>query len=439
MQFIQDELKKDNDWVSKWISDGWKNEYCPIQVGFDRVILKLTLKSIDYDILQSAIDVCKLNEDNWIFTKTTSDQDISLNICKSNSVKYTYIKVNLGNNDILTITPTGKDRTDNCTLILHIAPHKYLGNIYNNCVCDEISFIHNKMAEIEQLTGLCFDRNYLELTEAEINMNFLYDLESMTFADIVNAIGAYQIMNKKSTNNGFSISTLKKSVVDAMTSSIIGKNKISIYTRYTDVDINIYDKSYEAKHGYNLEFDKDNDKIDMIQSNYLRIEFKFSKRGISTYLPSSNLNNLTQIDIEEAFKKIYRKYIHDNVVKYYRSWDLRLQKYFGQLDISAYKNRSAWKKDFLLDISAQLRNEGDGFLYLTKEELKSYIKLIPAPSVKKNANKIAEQILYEMESKRDMPIRIVDEVPYKVIDEFILNFSGVQEQAIWYLPNNAFV
>ena len=92
-----------------------------------------------------------------------------------------------------------------------------------------------------------------------------------------------------------------------------------------------------------------------------------------------------------------------------------------------------------MDISAQLGNEGDGFLYLTKEELKSYIKLISASTAKKNANKIAEQILYDMESKRDMPIRIVNEVPYKVIDEFILNFSGVQEQAIWYLPNNAFV
>ena len=252
LKTIQDELKKDNDWISKWISDGWKNEYCPIQVGFDRVILKLTLESIDYDILQSAIDICKFNEDNWIFTKTTSDQDISLNVCKSSNVKYTYIKVNLGNNDILTITPTGKDRADNCTLILHIAPHKYLGNIYNNCVLDEISFIHGKMTEIEQLTGLCFNRYYLELTEAEINMNFIYDLESMTFTDIVNAIGVYQIMNKKSTNNGFSISTLKKSVVDAMSCSIIGKRKISMYTRYTDVDINIYDKSYEAKHGYNL-------------------------------------------------------------------------------------------------------------------------------------------------------------------------------------------
>lgn len=220
-----------------------------------------------------------------------------------------------------------------------------------------------------------------------------------------------------------------------MPSAINGKRKISLYTRYTDIDINIYDKSYETKHNYNDTFDKDADRLDMIQSNYLRIEFRLSKRGIGTYLPDSNLVRLCQSDIEDAFKKIYKKCIHDNIVKYYRNWDLRLQKYFSNLDITNYKNRSAWKKDFLLDISSQLNNEGDGYLYLTKDELKSYIKMIPAPSVQKNAKKIVEQIIKEMESKREMPIKVVNEIPYKVIDEFILNFAGCQEQVIWYLPN----
>lgn len=90
---------------------------------------------------------------------------------------------------------------------------------------------------------------------------------------------------------------------------------------------------------------------------------------------------------------------------------------------------------FLLDISSQLNNEGDGYLYLTKDELKSYIKMIPASSVQKNAKKIVEQIIKEMESKREMPIKVVNEIPYKVIDEFILNFAGCQEQVIWYLSN----
>ena len=61
--------------------------------------------------------------------------------------------------------------------------------------------------------------------------------------------------------------------------------------------------------------------------------------------------------------------------------------------------------------------------------------MIPASSVQKNAKKIVEQIIKEMESKREMPIKVVNEIPYKVIDEFILNFAGCQEQVIWYLPN----
>lgn len=435
MNFIQRQFNDENSWISEWKKDGWEYAYAPIQVGFDKIKLKLELGDIDYNRLQSAVNESKLNADSWLFAKTTTDSNVALDICNDSDTLYTYIKVELGNNDILTITPTGIDRKDNCSLVLHIKAHKYLGNIYNNTVEEEIAYIQTKLHEIEELTGLYFNPEYLELTEAEINMNLLYELESMSFVDIQKTIGVYQIVNGKSSNNGYTVSSIKKSTVDAMPSAIKGKRKISLYTRYTDIDINIYDKSYETKHNYNDTFDKDADRLDMIQSNYLRIEFRLSKRGIGTYLPDSNLVRLCQSDIEDAFKKIYKKCIHDNIVKYYRNWDLRLQKYFSNLDITNYKNRSAWKKDFLLDISSQLNNEGDGYLYLTKDELKSYIKMIPAPSVQKNAKKIVEQIIKEMESKREMPIKVVNEIPYKVIDEFILNFAGCQEQVIWYLPN----
>lgn len=210
MNFIQRQFNDENSWISEWKKDGWEYAYTPIQVGFDKIKLKLELEDINYGRLKSAINESKLNENSWLFAKTTTDSNVALDICNDSDTLYTYIKVDLGNNDILTITPTGIDRKDNCSLVLHIKAHKYLGNIYNNIVEEEIAYIQTKLHEIEELTGLYFNPEYLELTEAEINMNFLYELETMSFVDIQNTIGVYQIVNGKSSNNGYTVSSIKK-------------------------------------------------------------------------------------------------------------------------------------------------------------------------------------------------------------------------------------
>ena len=108
-----------------------------------------------------------------------------------------------------------------------------------------------------------------------------------------------------------------------------------------------------------------------------------------------------------------------------------------RVDMTDPHKRATWKKDIIAKISSQIKTDTNGFIYMTPDDIKAYVKLISSKSAIKNAKKITEQLIDEIEKNHKHSIKIVDEKPYKLMRDFIINFSGKQEQTIWYLPNKS--
>lgn len=439
MKFLQDKFTKENSCIQMWKKDGWLSADVPIQVGFDFVKLKLQLSYIDWNVFEQAQDVVNVGEGKFIWGNETNDIDNALNICTDPECNkmYTSIKIDLWNNDVLTIKTNKRSGIDNCQLDLHIKPHRYLGNIYNNSAEEEKAYVLERLHEIEQMSGIYFNHDFVEVIYAEINMNFLFDFDTMNFEEIVKSLGVYQIKNGKSSNNIYTVSDMKKGLVNSIAYTDIGQRAISIYTKYRDFDSVIYDKSFETKRGYNFKYNEKIDKLDMIQSNCMRIEFKIKKDGIQRYFGNINLMEYEQNTIEEVFKSLFEKNIYNEVEEYYIEWDKIIQQAFMRVDMTDPHKRATWKKDIIAKISSQIKSDTNGFIYITPEDMKAYVKLIPSKSAIKNAKKITEQLIDEIEKNHKHSIKIVDEKPYKLIRDFIINFSGKQEQTIWYLPNKS--
>lgn len=105
MKFLQEKFTKENSWIEMWKKDGWLSADVPIQVGFDFVKLKLQLSYIDWNVFEQAQDVVNVGEGKFIWGNETNDIDNALNICTDPECNkmYTSIKIDLWNNDVLTI------------------------------------------------------------------------------------------------------------------------------------------------------------------------------------------------------------------------------------------------------------------------------------------------------------------------------------------------
>jgi hypothetical protein len=97
---------------------------------------------------------------------------------------------------------------------------------------------------------------------------------------------------------------------------------------------------------------------------------------------------MNQSDVEEAFHKLAKKYIKKPLNEYY-------QEVYKIFDIAFFKidiTKSGWRDALVSGLDKAVK-ELEGFVFITENEIKDYVKQINCKSIKKNCRRITESVV----------------------------------------------
>ena len=415
----------------------------PRRVGFDYIKVGSILRKIDFELLCKELTrndelIEKGRRRKVLTARECRSEEKMLQACKNADEKYRFssIRVNLPNFDSLVIRKCNlSDRSDICVFEIHVPitekDNKNFGNI-NNMLCeDEKVYVRNRMKEVEKY-GLYLDLDIANIREVEINVNASIlgkhnDLRDM--AEMLEPAKMFlgNFIGSEYSGNGCSrrrkplicsdfISNKKNSVkID-----IAPPKKTSFNTISSSIICKVYDKSADIQNELKNHIDT--------TSQLTRIEFviKDSKEVYVYFNQKTNLFEMNQDDVENAFHKLSDKFIRKPLNKYYDKWNLALEKYFENVDI----NKPGWKKTVVMELDKVVKQEFES-LIIPRSELSRYVSYIKADSIKKNRARIVNDLEEEFRLYAAC-IRIAKTDICKEITDWLCSIEGEEEQYFTY-------
>lgn len=191
--------------------------------------------------------------------------------------------------------------------------------------------------------------------------------------------------------------------------------------------IKLYDKAYETQSNINP---KEERQITYIE-NLCRLEYVIKKKEeIAVYFRDKiNLFDFTQEDVEYAFRKLTKELMKKSLDMYYHKYDKAIEDYFKQIDI----NKPEWRKDLIMDIVKAVGNSRVVYYNITDEELRDYVSLIKAPSVKAHGARISSSLKKEIHKLGGCFIRVTEgEKEYIPLIKWLCGISGDEEQKVFF-------
>lgn len=155
------------------------------QVGFDRIEVALIVESINLSFFPP-----RMHNEKKAFKCTYNRTDEERKKLEINGVKipYSYIRIELGANELVIKKNNTKKGGDICLLTVYVNPmygHEELGNIRNFSALQEQIFVRNLMKYIEMVYGIKFKEGEATIRDAEININLKW---GESFDDVYKAI-----------------------------------------------------------------------------------------------------------------------------------------------------------------------------------------------------------------------------------------------------------
>lgn len=381
----------------------------PRRVGFDRIVLTLSVESIEWGVLNKKLQDEKAYQHHSVSVNKTSDAEQALSICNGLEPLpwVSSVRVVIDTN-VLSIRKCNiPGREDICLFEIHIKPlsgYEYLGNISNNTCEEEQNHVKELMYVIKEEYGIHFREGYSVLRDVEINVNMKINRKEEHFIGPIEILGPYQ-----SALKGFNVSRFGISGEIKFTKSESDFNRDLPGVQYTSANatsatriIKLYDKAYETQDNINR---KEERQINYIE-NLCRLEYELIKKEeISVYFcGKTNLFDLTQEDVENAFRELTNELIKKPLDMYYHIYDKAIEDYFEQIDI----NKPGWRRDLIMDIAKALDKSRIGYYNITDEELRYNVSLIKAPSVKAHGARISASLKNEIKKLDGSFIRVTE-------------------------------
>lgn len=415
--------------------EGYELFKIPRRVGIDKIKVVLNIKEINWERLEKAVKAEKELGVQIMKIQSTSGAEDSLRICDGTG-PYPWVREILIplSNKRLSIRRGRFGDKDECTFEVCICPlagFEYLGNISNNSCEEEKEYMRQRLKEIEEAYGIYFVEGYAGIRHMELNVNFL---PQFGMDGLVKRIGPYQAKLTGFLHSTYRTHSEENAIVNREAlwkKKLTGMRVTSLVSRSKTRDIDIYDKKEEIIREYDKDWKEGDPRIHKL-SALCRIEFTLHrKETIEAYCnKKSNLFELTQEDIENAFKKLATKLLKEPIEGYYREVDDAIEKYFERIDVKDRK----WREHLLGDIKELVRGYGVGAYNITKEEIQLYTTYIQAKSVSKNSSRMAKQTIKLFEKYGGKDILLTEkEKEYKKVLEWLCNIDGEEEQELFVL------
>ena len=405
----------------------------PRQIGFDRIIIASEVMSISWDVFEKAL-AAETTGARTIYAYECRTQEKILAICKGEPQKrwYSSIQIRIASNTLSLRKCNLPNCRDICRFEICIPPihgHEVLGNISNLSCEEEQSRVLSMMDAVERY-GIHLNRKIADIKEVELNVNLYLTAYHYDFRDALEIIRPYRQCLDGFTYSDYSQSVERKQVIHgelpqtrypwSMHIDVPKQERTAFNATSSSRIIKVYDKSAEtvAKADGALAFISPITRIEFVLKDAKEVPIYFNRK--------TNLFDMTQTDVEDAFHKLSARLIREPLNQFYRNWNQALEKYFERVDIRRY----SWRKNLVMELDKMLKEE-EGFLIITITELSRYVSLIPAPSVHKNRARITKSLQNEIRLHASC-IRVTETDVYEELMDWLCNLKGQEEQNILY-------
>lgn len=436
MDFFAEEVFLDKSMRKIHEANGYKFLTIPMRVGFDRIRVVLDIKEIDWDKLANAMEREKELHMDALTVKQTVNSEQALLICNGKQPLpwVSDIMIRFSNFTLSINRGNGRSNHDICSLEVFISPlkgYEYLGNFSNNSCEEEQSYVRELIQKIGENYGIYFIKDYADLRQMELNINFKM---KRGIVGAIETLGAYQAKlngfthSEYKENGGESYLANKETLWRTILSGVFPTGLVSTSTNRI---VKIYDKSRETIYSNNKK--TKSDVIIKELSKMCRIEYTVKRKEIiGQYCnKKSNLFELTQEDIEGAFRKLSEELLAIPIKDYYREIDDAFAKYLENLDIT--KDRK-WREKFFSRIVEKVNSYGAGIYIVTEDDIYSATSHMSAKTVTSNAKRTANLTIRVFKDMGNKSIRVVQgEKEYKAVLEWLCGIKGEEEQEIYVL------
>lgn len=391
MDFFAEEIFLDKSVRWSYEKKNYKFLTIPRRVGFDRIRTVLEIKEIDWNKLANAIEREKELHTEALTVKQTVSSEQALKICNGLQPLpwVSDITVRFSNFTLSINRGNGRSNHDICSFEVFLCPMKgyeFLGNFSNNSCKEEQNYVKELMRKISENYGIYFDENYAGLRCVEINVN--YKMKHGIEGAIEN-LGAYQAKLDGFRHSEYKESGGKNYLVNKETlwRMIVGGTfPTGLASTSRDKEIKIYDKTRESIYSYNKS-SKDGTEIKDL-STMCRIEYTLKRKEvIEQYCnKKSNLFDLTQEDIEKAFRALSKDLLEKPIKAYYDEIDNAFAKYLENADITKDKK---WREHFVDRMKDIVSEDGAGIYFITEDDIRSCTSHMSAKTIKSNAKRTA--------------------------------------------------
>lgn len=435
MKLFRADLSKENSLIPMFEHLGYKRVNVPRRVGFDRIKIGLSVKSIDWDMLYNRSQVEKNFKHKSVSVNETVKGEQALNICNGldplpwvSSIRVTI------NSSVLTIRKCNiPSRNDICNFEIYIKPfqgHEILGNLSNNSCEEEQSYVKELMQVVAKEYGIHFEEGYSVLREVEINVTMKINRKEDGLIGPVEILGPVLTMLENFTSSRYGVPGKNRILNrgNLFVHDLPGVQDTSINAVSSTRKVKLYDKTFETKESNNS---KKNKQITFME-NLCRLEYIISKREeIAVYFRGkTNLFDMTQDDLNYAFRKLTRVLLKEPLEEYYRDFDNAVEEYFKRINIHNRK----WRLELIRDLLLAVHNSRVGYYNMTEEELRHYVTVMNAASVTAHGARIASGIKNEIQKLDGRAIKVTKgKKEYIPLINWLCNIDGEEEQYIYYL------
>ncbi len=429
MGLFNDEIKLREKVIADSSGVESKTVSIPRWVGFDRIKVSPIVKAVDWNVFEAAYEKDKNEINHLMIVHPCRSKDLSLELSRTEKKEhwYSYIHIIIGTNNFIMKHPSLPNRRgDDITFdvcVPSIEGHECLGNVKNQTVDEKKNHVLQLFDVLQSRYGIVCDRRIAIMRDVELNVNFVLSGEYGDFRDVVRRLSMYQTSLKNFKNVTYTKSGKDKIYKSADTfESIVPTNKTNTLESVSKTRVlKIYDKSEEIIDNYK----KKNSGFSLMVDHISRIEIELKKKEeIKCYFEKKdNLFDLDQLGIEMAFTRFVEKFLTLPIKQYYKEMDESIEKLFKAIKINEY----AWKQGLINDIISTL---GGIFYEFLEEDLKSFVSLIPAPSVISNRARIIKQLTNEIRKNEGRAISIVSKRSHEELMDWLTDIKKEGEEQI---------
>ncbi len=396
----------------------------PIRVGLDKISVKMPIVKVDWKEFDR-----NLHRKSGLSAKSCRELKDKIFICDCDDPGHwvSWVGLKLRHYSIIIKSKKSAEAEIEAT-IPTISGFEELGNIHN-LSCDEMKSHIRVLIGKAREYGIYLDDSHSIIQTAEINLN-LYDVGYSELGEDFEAVIKLVAPLITGQNTNAVAYGVKKAQNDICTIEVQGKSmdfsvqRSVTQTFSTDnggIKTLIYDKSEETqKSSKGL--------IHKISTNITRVEFKAAGKDFGPYMDETDLFNLSQADIENAFRKLVLKQIKLPFKKICDKWDRIFEELFSAMDIA--KNPQKWK-DNICEILNRLTKNIGYQLIITKDELSRYVSYMQGDSVSKNRARLTNDLTREI-GKLCLNVIITDKDYVNSFLEKLCSISGEEKKTIVY-------